>query len=67
MTQKIGLVQLLTIGFGPDARFEGKIMDELAALERHETIRLLSENTGGSAGASMSAQGRHQAKKEWTT
>lgn len=41
MTQEIGPVQLLAIGFGPDARFEGRIMDELADLERHETIRIL--------------------------
>jgi len=32
---------LLAIGFDQDARFEGKIMDELASLERHETIRIL--------------------------
>jgi uncharacterized membrane protein len=42
MTQKnIGPVQLLAIGFDPDARFEGRIMDELENLERHETIRIL--------------------------
>ena len=41
MTEKIGPVQLLAIGFGPEASFEGKIMDELARLERHETIRIL--------------------------
>lgn len=41
MTQDIGPVQLLAIGFDPDARFEGKIMDELENLERHETIRIL--------------------------
>jgi uncharacterized membrane protein len=41
MTQNIGPVQLLAIGFDPDARFEGRIMDELANLERHETIRIL--------------------------
>ena len=41
MAQKIGPVQLLAIGFDQDARFEGKIMDELANLERHETIRIL--------------------------
>ena len=39
--QKIGPVQLLAIGFDEDARFEGRIMDELANLERHETIRIL--------------------------
>src|SRR5688500_18460796 len=41
MTEKIGPVQLLAIGFGPEASFEGRIMDELAKLERHETIRIL--------------------------
>jgi uncharacterized membrane protein len=41
MAQEIGPVQLLAIGFDQDARFEGKIMDELASLERHETIRIL--------------------------
>ena len=41
MAQTIGPVQLLAVGFDPDARFEGRIMDELASLERHETIRIL--------------------------
>jgi uncharacterized membrane protein len=41
MTEKIGPVQLVTIGFGPEAEFEGKIMDELARLESHEIIRIL--------------------------
>lgn len=41
MTEKIGPVQLLAIGFPPDAEFEGKIMDELERLESHETIRIL--------------------------
>ena len=41
MPQNIGLVQLLAVGFDPDARFEGRIMDELENLERHETIRIL--------------------------
>jgi uncharacterized membrane protein len=41
MTEKIGPVQLLAIGFGPEANFEGRIMDELSRLERHETIRIL--------------------------
>jgi uncharacterized membrane protein len=41
MTQNIGPVQLLAVGFDPDARFEGRILDELANLERHETIRIL--------------------------
>jgi uncharacterized membrane protein len=41
MTKNIGPVQLLAVGFDPEARFEGRIMDELANLERHETIRIL--------------------------
>jgi uncharacterized membrane protein len=41
MTEKIGPVQLLAVGFEPEAHFEGKIMDELSRLERHETIRIL--------------------------
>jgi hypothetical protein len=41
MTEKIGPVQLLAVGFGPEANFEGRIMDELSRLERQETIRIL--------------------------
>jgi uncharacterized membrane protein len=41
MTEKIGPVQLVAIGFPPDANFEGRVMDELERLERHETIRIL--------------------------
>ena len=41
MTEKIGPVQLVAIGFGLEANFEGRIMDELSRLERHETIRIL--------------------------
>ena len=41
MTDKIGPVQLVSIGFAPEASFEGRILDELAQLERHETIRIL--------------------------
>src|SRR5829696_8106577 len=41
MTEKIGPVQLVAIGFSPDANFEGRIIDELQRLERHETIRIL--------------------------
>src|SRR5215203_4914838 len=41
MTEKIGPVQLVTIGFPPDAEFEGRIMAELERLESHETIRIL--------------------------
>src|SRR5215213_8695586 len=41
MTETIGPVQLVAVGFGPDAEFEGRIMDELERLERHETIRIL--------------------------
>ena len=41
MTEKIGPVQLVAVGFPPDAEFEGRIMDELERLESHETIRVL--------------------------
>lgn len=37
----IGPVQLLTVEFGPDAKFEGRIVDELWELERTGQIRLL--------------------------
>ena len=39
--KEIGPVQLLAISFEPGAKFEGRIMDELAKLERIETIRIL--------------------------
>src|SRR5215216_4384869 len=39
--KEIGPVQLVAIGFGPEAKFEGRIMDELSNLERKETIRIL--------------------------
>ena len=41
MSAEIGPVQLLAIGFGPDASFEGRIMAELARLEGEDTIRVL--------------------------
>jgi uncharacterized membrane protein len=41
MTEKIGPVQLVAIGFPLEAEFEGRIMAELERLERHETIRIL--------------------------
>ena len=41
MTEKIGPVQLLAIGFPADAEFEGRIMAEIERLESHETIRVL--------------------------
>ena len=41
MTQKIGPVQLVAIGFPPEAELEGKIMAELEKLEGQETIRIL--------------------------
>ena len=40
-TKEIGPVQLLAIGFGPGAEFEGRIMDELSKLENQQTIRIL--------------------------
>jgi uncharacterized membrane protein len=38
---EIGPVQLVSIGFEPNANFEGRIVDELAALEKERTIRIL--------------------------
>jgi Family of unknown function (DUF6325) len=38
---EIGPVQLMSIGFEPGARFEGRIVDELAKLESERTIRIL--------------------------
>ena len=38
---EIGPVQLISIGFEPEANFEGRIVDELAALEKERTIRIL--------------------------
>ncbi|WP_338693893.1 DUF1269 domain-containing protein [Streptomyces sp. Q6] len=48
----IGPVQLLTIEFGPDAKFEGRIIEELAILEANGQIRVLdmlfvSKESGG--------------------
>ncbi|PWI20951.1 DUF1269 domain-containing family protein [Streptomyces sp. Act143] len=37
----IGPVQLLMVEFGPDAKFEGRIVDELAVLESTGQIRVL--------------------------
>jgi len=38
---EIGPVQLISVGFEPGANFEGRIVDELAALEKERTIRIL--------------------------
>jgi len=38
---EIGPVQMLAVEFGPDAKFEGRIIDELAKLEAESTVRLL--------------------------
>lgn len=37
----LGPVQLLAVGFGPDANFEGRIMAELVELEQAGTVRIL--------------------------
>jgi uncharacterized membrane protein len=37
----IGPVQMVVVAFDSDADFEGRIMDELAKLERERTIRIL--------------------------
>jgi uncharacterized membrane protein len=38
---EIGPVQMIAVGFGPDAQFEGKVLEELAKLEDEHTIRVL--------------------------
>jgi uncharacterized membrane protein len=38
---EIGPVQLISVGFEPEANFEGRIVDELASLEKERTIRVL--------------------------
>jgi uncharacterized membrane protein len=38
---EIGPVQLISVGFEPEANFEGRIVDELAKLEKERTIRIL--------------------------
>jgi uncharacterized membrane protein len=38
---EIGPVQLISIGFEPEANFEGRIVDELTELEKERTIRIL--------------------------
>lgn len=37
----IGPVQVLAIGFGPEAKFEGRILEELERLEAAGTVRVL--------------------------
>ena len=37
----IGPVQMITIAFGPDAQFDGRVIDELTKLEQERTIRVL--------------------------
>jgi uncharacterized membrane protein len=37
----IGPVQMIALAFGPEAKFEGKVMEELARLENVGTIRIL--------------------------
>jgi uncharacterized membrane protein len=39
--EEIGPVQLIAIGFDRDAKFEGKVIEELAKLESESTIRVL--------------------------
>jgi uncharacterized membrane protein len=37
----IGPIQMIALAFGPDAQFEGKVIDELAKLESEQTVRIL--------------------------
>jgi uncharacterized membrane protein len=39
--EEIGPVQLIAIGFDREAKFEGKVIEELAKLESERTIRVL--------------------------
>ena len=41
LTARIVPVQPLVTGFSPDAKFEGRIMEELSSLDRRETIGIL--------------------------
>jgi hypothetical protein len=41
VSTQIGPVQMIAVAFGPDANFEGRIVDELVKLERERTIRIL--------------------------
>jgi uncharacterized membrane protein len=41
LTASIGPIQMIAVAFGPDANFEGRIIDELVKLERERTIRIL--------------------------
>jgi hypothetical protein len=38
---EIGPIQMLTVAFGPDARFEGRVVEELERLEAIGTVRVL--------------------------
>jgi uncharacterized membrane protein len=38
---EIGPVQMIVVAFGPDAKLEGRIIDELVKLEGERTIRVL--------------------------
>jgi hypothetical protein len=37
----VGPVQLIALGFGPQAELEGRAMEELMRLEEHQTVRIL--------------------------
>src|SRR3954468_8851795 len=39
--KEIGPVQVLAIGFSPEAKFEGRILEELGRLDGLDTIRVL--------------------------
>lgn len=59
----IGPIQLLTVAFGPDAKFEGRIIDELWALQRSGQVRVLDllfvqkESSGDLVTADYQAEG----------
>ncbi|WP_235882228.1 DUF1269 domain-containing protein [Streptomyces apricus] len=59
-------MQLLTVEFGPDAKFEGRIVDELGALDRGGHVRVLDllfvqkETDGGLVTLDYQAEGMGQ-------
>jgi len=59
----LGPVQLVTLGFGPDAQFEGRVLEELGALESSGQIRVLDvlflqkDGEGDTVGLDYRAEG----------
>jgi uncharacterized membrane protein len=59
----LGPVQLVTLGFGPDTQFEGRVLEELGALESSGQIRVLDvlflqkDGEGDTVGLDYRAEG----------